>query len=260
MVKEVGLILIVRGAELESKYGTDWNMNSEEQLERVSNRFEIAVANFGRSCIDLQSNEKAFQAWFASCVIQEFGISHVYREIHLGKAELFRLAPENDLKNRIKAGNELFPDLSISWSPNIDTRHSSTRENNLRKAGAFLREFCILSELKVTGSTSKPTPPRDIKIDIAKLFLFSAGHLYSPENQNPEHKLKCYMVILDNAKYIGGMFRNSYTKRKISSIVEPINLNWDIRVTKPDIILLSPGNKSFRVYILRRLTSWDDLE
>lgn len=235
-------------------------MNSEEQLKRISNRFEIAVSNFGRSCIDLQSNEKAFQAWFASCVIQEFGISYVYREIHLGKAELLRLTPDNILKNRIKEGNELFPDLSISWSPNIDTRHSSTRKNNLRKAGAFLKKFCILSELKVTGSTSKPTPPRDIKNDIAKLFLFSAGHLYSPENQSSEHKLKCYMVILDNAKNIEAKFRKSFTKQKVDNIVEPIKKNWNNRVTKPDIILLSPGNNSFNVSILRRFTSWDDFK
>jgi hypothetical protein len=235
-------------------------MNSEEQLKRISNRFEIAVSNFGRSCIDLQSNEKAFQAWFASCVIQEFGISYVYREIHLGKAELFRLAPDNDIKKRVKAGNELFPDLSISWTPNIDTRHSSTRKNNLRKAGAFLKEFCILSELKVTGSTSKPTPPRDIKNDIAKLFLFSAGHLYSFHNQTPKHKLKCYMVILDNVKNNEGRLKKSYPKQKVDNIVKSVKEDWGIKIPKPDIILLSPGNNSFKVSILRRFTSWDDLE
>ncbi len=32
-------------------------------LNREEERFEIAVGNFMRSCIDLQANEAAFQAW-----------------------------------------------------------------------------------------------------------------------------------------------------------------------------------------------------
>jgi len=52
-------------------------MNSKNEIQRISKRFEIALSNFGRSCIDLQANEKAFQAWFAACIIQEFGLSYV---------------------------------------------------------------------------------------------------------------------------------------------------------------------------------------
>ena len=112
-------------------------MKPDVQIDRITKRFEIAVSNFGRSCIDMQANEKAFQAWYASCIVQEFGLSHVYREIHLGKSELFRLAPANELTKNLRKGNELFPDVSVSWLPNIDARHSSTRENRLRKAPAM---------------------------------------------------------------------------------------------------------------------------
>jgi hypothetical protein len=41
-------------------------------LARVAARFEIAVGNFVRSAFDLAANEKAFQAWYAASVIQEF--------------------------------------------------------------------------------------------------------------------------------------------------------------------------------------------
>ena len=65
----------------------------------------------------MQANEKAFQAWYASSIIQEFGISHVYREIHLWKKELFFLAPPNRLTAKLEKGNELFPDRYIDGIP-----------------------------------------------------------------------------------------------------------------------------------------------
>lgn len=67
-----------------------------------------------RSAYDLSANEKAFQAWYAASVIQEFGLSRVYREIHLMKSELVELVPTHILKG-FERGNELFPDLSVSW-------------------------------------------------------------------------------------------------------------------------------------------------
>jgi len=127
------------------------DMKATEQIERISKRFEIALSNFGRSCLDMQANEKAFQAWYATCIIQEFGLSHVYREIHLWKSELFKLSRPNDITISLQKGNELFPDVSVSWFPDIDARHSSTRRSKLRQAGALLSEFAIISELKVTG-------------------------------------------------------------------------------------------------------------
>jgi hypothetical protein len=102
-------------------------MKTKGQIERITKRFEIALSNFGRSCIDLQANEKAFQAWYAACIIQEFGLSHVYREIHLWKSELFASSRPNEMTIALKKGNELFPDVSVSWLPDIDVRHSSTR-------------------------------------------------------------------------------------------------------------------------------------
>lgn len=89
--------------------------STDPTLERLCRRFEIAVSNFGRSCIGMRANEKAFQAWYAACVIQEFGLSRVYREVHLNKPELFELAQRHSFTSALEEGNELFPDLSVSW-------------------------------------------------------------------------------------------------------------------------------------------------
>lgn len=236
-------------------------MKPQDQIDRIARRFEIAVSNFGRSCIEMDANEKAFQAWYASCVIQEFGLSHVYREVHLWKKELFSLAPANALTEGLEAGNELFPDVSVSWIPNVDARHSSTREKSLRKAGDFLYQFSILSELKVTGSTSKPTPPRQTKIDITKLYIFSAAHKAHSESIGGSFPLRCYMVVLDNAKNSRGEYRRSYTKSKIDRLLKENILHlWGEDIPKPRIILISPGENSARIFLLNEFRDWINLD
>lgn len=235
-------------------------MKPDVQIDRITKRFEIAVSNFGRSCIDMQANEKAFQAWYASCIVQEFGLSHVYREIHLGKSELFRLAPANELTKNLRKGNELFPDVSVSWLPNIDARHSSTRENRLRKAGAFLSEFSLISELKVTGSTSRPTPPRDVLKDIAKLFVFSSAHKSFSELHSSNLPLRCYMVVLDNAKDKESNFKKSYSESKIDWLVDKARKSWKDGVPKPCVMLISPGQHTAKVSLLRGFKEWITLD
>jgi hypothetical protein len=235
-------------------------MKPDEQIDRIANRFEIAVSNFGRSCIDMRANEKAFQAWYAACAIQEFGLSHVYREIHLWKPELFKLAPENELTKKLQKGNELFPDVSVSWFPNIDARHSSTREDKFRNAGAFLNEFSLISELKVTGSTSNPTPPRHVLSDIAKLFVFSAAHKSFSEKVSNSLPLRCYMVVLDNAKDKDGNFKGSYSESKIDRLLDKAKKHWADGVPKPGVILISPGQHAARVSLLRDFNEWITLE
>ena len=83
-------------------------------LSRDEERFEIAVGNFMRSCIDLQANEAAFQAWYATSVAAEFGLARVYREIHVTRDELAEITPNAiRLPDLTEKGNEFFPDLSV---------------------------------------------------------------------------------------------------------------------------------------------------
>jgi len=230
-------------------------MNPNEEIIRIVNRFEIAVSNFGQSCFDLQANEKAFQAWYASYVIQEFGISHVYREIHLWKSHLRELIPNSDVLGKYLSGNELFPDVSVSWYPNIDARHSNTRNDSFQNAGAFLNQFSIVSELKVTGSTLRSTPISSIINDIIKLYIFSAAHKEFNNENDKIFMLKCYMVILDNAKNNDG-FKNSYTRDRISSKLRKLKNIWKSDVQLPNVVLINPKKYSTNVSILRNLNEW----
>src|SRR5687767_6792669 len=139
----------------------------DNDLQRLCKRYEIAVGNFARSCITMRANEKSFQAWYASCMIQEFGLSRVYREVHLSKGSLFEMIHPDPLWRSLEGGNELFPDLVVSWEPDVDVRHSSSRSKNLREAAAMLHRLAIVSELKVTGSTGLATSPQQIRQDLA---------------------------------------------------------------------------------------------
>lgn len=151
-------------------------------LDHLARRFEIAVENFFRSTFDLRANEAAFQAWFAASVIAEFGLSRVYREVHLMRNQLAELVPEDALVDFEKR-NELVPDLGVSWEEAIDARHSVARGVD-RGAGWLLDQFGILTELKVTGSTGRSTPPAAIHRDLRKLGLFAAAHRKAGES-NP---------------------------------------------------------------------------
>lgn len=189
------------------------------ELVRLTDRFEIAVGNFVRSCFDLLANEKAFQAWFAASVIQEFGLSRVFREVHLDKRQLAQLVPPG-LMEGFARGNELFPDLSISWEEAIDARHTQARSDEL-DAGGMLSQFGIISEFKVTSSTARPTPPRAIRTDIRKLGLLAAAH----QKIHPASELATYLVILDNHRTSGSLTAR-YRPERISRLLESVARDW----------------------------------
>jgi hypothetical protein len=144
--------------------------------------------------------------------------------------------------------------------PDIDVRHSSTRGKDLKAAGALLCEFAIISELKVTGSTSNPTSPKAIISDISKLFIFSeAHHNYSQKHSKP-NLLKCYMVIFDNAKNSNGLFKRTYTKNKIEKMLKEPLISWPDNILKPDLALIAPGENSAKLSLLRNLSNWIDIQ
>ena len=230
------------------------NLHQITEIERLCNRFEIAVGNFGHSCIAMRANEKAFQAWFAASVIQEFGLSRVYREIHLAKRELLALAPTMDLPQTLREGNELFPDLSVSWLPDIDARHSNTRDHSVRAVGDFLLKFAILTELKVTGSGGTSTSPKDIKTDLWKLALFSSVHTAHRKTfadlTGTDATLRTYMVIMDNFSK-GGQFKSAYSALKLKEIFDSISDKWPEYVAKPTILVLGSVGVRSKMTIYR---------
>ena len=234
------------------------NIANSDEINRLCRRFEIAVSNFGQSCIAMRANEKAFQAWFAASVIQEFGLSRVYREIHLAKKEMMALAPNLDVPETLREGNELFPDVSISWLPDIDARHSNTRHHSVRSVGDFLLKFAILTELKVTGSGGTSTSPKAVVTDIWKLGLFSTVHAAhkdtSPSIDGEETALRTYMVIMDNFSKDGN-FKSAYSPPKMKGIFEGISVKWPQTVAKPTILVLSSAGMRAKMEVYRDFES-----
>jgi len=221
-------------------------------LERLRSRFEVAVGNFGRSCIALQSNEKAFQAWFAACVIQEFGLSRVYREVHLDKPSLFEQIVDHHFVTGLRKGNELFADLSVSWEPDLDTRHSRTRTQELASASAMLSQLAIITELKVTGSTSAANRGQ-LRRDFRKLALFAAA-LAAARRAGPDARgLATYMVILDNFRARDGQPHPRYRREAFAQFLSEIEAEWPAHVDQPTTLLLSPAESSCVVHTFRGL-------
>jgi hypothetical protein len=184
----------------------------------------------------MRANEKAFQAWYAAYAIQEFGLAHVYREVHLKKNELFELAGDVLIAEKFRAGNELFPDLSVSWEPDIDARHSSTRPKPLSYAGSMLSELGLVSELKVSASTMQPTSPVALRQDLAKLAIFSAAYNGTTPGTSA-NPLLTYMVVLDNNISPKGHYRGRFSPNRMATIFDEVAAVWPERADKPVILV-----------------------
>ncbi len=224
------------------------------EMKKLCTRFEIAIENFGRSCLDMRANEKCFQAWFAASVIHEFGMSRVYREVHLSKDDLLDKPEVSPLASKIKKGNELFPDISVSWLPNVDARHSASRDSNFRRAAAMLAQFAIVSELKVTGSSGTHTSPSALRLDLAKLFVFARAQAKA---QAPE-RLSTYLVVLDNARRNLDDFRNHYS-REMPRVLNRVRKEWPTDKPAPVVALISPQMSRCQVTFLRDFNSTVDV-
>ena len=206
-----------------------------DEIERIRKRFEIAVTNFASSAFALQANEKAFQAWYAASVIQEFGLSRVYREVHLNKQQLSSVLDPADWPDFLLKGNELFPDLSVSWDPAIDARHTASRPDDL-DAGAMLREFSIVSEFKVTASTKWSTSPGPVRKDLRKLGLLGAAADSVEDRAANARRPSLYMVILDNHMRDGEPL-SRYRPERMRVVLAKVRQEWPEGVRKPTTLV-----------------------
>lgn len=155
-------------------------------------RYEAALENFGRSCFDLLANEAAFQAWYAASVMQEFGLTRVYREIIFDREHLLAAPGTGEVAAFVTSKSELRPDLCVSWYPGVDARHHSTRNGGT--AAELLARMAVVTELKVTASTKDDIGWAPLRKDLAKLGIFAAAAASSPTGA----ELATYLVVLDN--------------------------------------------------------------
>jgi hypothetical protein len=198
--------------------------------DRLTTRFEIAVANFCRSAFNLAANEKAYQAWLATSVIHEFGISRVYREVHLLKSQLAHLATPEVMEG-FTDGNELFPDLSVSWEEAIDARHTAARPPHL-DAGAMLGELAVVTEFKATASTSQPTTPTAIRRDLRKLGPFTMA-----ARSKPDRTLAAYLVVLDNHRRTDGTLTGRYRTDRMEQLLDTVKRTWPVDLPAPRVVV-----------------------
>ena len=218
-------------------------------LSRDEERFEIAVGNFMRSCIDLQANEATFQAWYATAVVAEFGLARVYRETHVTRDGLVEIAPNAiRLPDLTEKGNEFFPDLSVSKIPAIDARHTATRDPALQHAGVMLNQFSIVTEFKATGSTTKPTTPKAIRADLSKLAVFAEA--YSAAALDGDRSLATYMVILDNFEKYGKRKPHYGPKRMLGILTEMVE-RWPVGVSIPTVLVGSRADSGIEIATYR---------
>jgi len=199
-------------------------------LDRLTTRFEIAVENFFRSAFELHANEAAYQAWYAASVIAEFGVSRVYREVHLMRTQLAELVSPETLVG-FEKGNELVPDLCVSWEEAIDARHTRARPPELDASG-MLDSLAIVTEFKATASTMDPTPPRDIRRDLRKLGLFAEAHVGSGTNP-----LAVYMVILDNHRKDNETSSSRYRRDRMIRLLGGVAEKWPESAPKPVVLV-----------------------
>jgi hypothetical protein len=68
------------------------------------------------------------------------------------------------------------------------------------------------------------------------------------------------MVVLDNAKDKDGNFKKSYSRSKIDRLVYKAKNSWKDGVPKPCVILISPGQHTARVSLLRDFKEWITLD
>jgi len=163
----------------------------------------------------------------------------------LDKRELFQLAPAHRFTRCVRRGNELFPDLSVSWQPDVDARHSGTRSRPVKHASQMLPQMAILSELKVTGSTSTPTPPEWIRRDLAKLAVFAAAHKRATvRNKAASREIACYMVILDNRCDKNSRACPHYDKDRIGVLLAEVARDWPPGTNAPTVLLICPCGES----------------
>ena len=67
------------------------------------------------------------------------------------------------------------------------------------------------------------------------------------------------MVILDNAKDRNYKFKSSYTKAKVENIVASVADTWRTDIQKPSVVLVSPGENTANVSLLKNFAEWIDM-
>jgi hypothetical protein len=242
---------------------TEENQNTTKPNEQVvlTNRFVTAWVNFCTSVVTLRSNESSFQAWFASHLIQEFGLARVYREILFDKKQISRcfvapkledLSPESHRDLHME-GHELKPDVCVSTRPYLDTRHTATRSTGVQDFIHIVKEIDIITELKVATSKEQASGTRFgyVYEDVQKLAVIMNA---------PRSNLGLplfFVCVLDNqpkpqsVDFVENKFVRELLKR---------GKTWPTDWRRPTVLVTAPisdgSEVQWRCYLIDGATDW----
>ena len=198
-------------------------------------RFVAAWNSFGAACSDTVAPEATYQAWFAHFLMEQFGVLQVVREVDFGSRHL-----DPDDQKRF-TGHNLMLDIMILREPIVDLprratlgpAHSDVAPNRRSGLGR-LKQFAIISELKVGSSQSLGLGYREVVRDFHKLdAILRAAQRDYPGNPAPF----AVMCILDNNEdhrlnrtHLGNLLTKSSIRSSIHPLICPATpeLEWTI--------------------------------
>ena len=217
---------------------------TNDELQRLCKRFELAVSSFGHSCFDLCAREASFQAWYASCVIEEFALSRVYREIDFPKQDLFDGLSEDGLSDGFRLAPDqtrgaINPDLVVSWFPDLQARTGVTRHMRIHSCTAMLRDIAIVSELKVAAIMKNPGQRKAMFADLGKLLAFLRCHAKRDQDELPDRSIAAYLVFLDNYVTPENEHKSYYGQRQIGDALMEVSRRWSSEVNPPVVIVIT---------------------
>lgn len=159
--------------------------------------FEGAWQDFALACSDTVAPEATYQAWLAAFAMERLELLRVVREVDFGARHL---GPD---AGKVFTGSNLMVDLLVLREPvvNLPRRAALAREGlpdgapNPRSGLARLRDFSVLTELKVSSSQMGGLGVSEVLRDFQKLSAI----LDAAERQHPDHPLPgAYVGVLDN--------------------------------------------------------------
>lgn len=159
--------------------------------------FEAAWQDFTVACADTVAPEATYQAWLAHFTIQRTGLLHVVREVDFGARHL------GDAARSTFRGSNLMVDLLVLRQPVVHLprraalaqKHLPDGQPNPRSGLARLRDFSVITELKVSATQIEGLGYTEVVRDFEKLSAI----LDAAEAQYPGQPLPAaYVGVFNN--------------------------------------------------------------
>lgn len=136
--------------------------------EGVARKFEAAWNVFASTCAQFIAPEPTYQAWFAHCLISQFGIDRVAREPMIKKAAF----ADSDWKRKVM-GDHVRLDVVVMSQPGVHLPHYASSIDRAADGTGLERlgNMAVISELKVTATQGGGQSHTEVARDAYKLSM-----------------------------------------------------------------------------------------